>query len=262
MSRLQTDSVFSRSLQKLKAWQVARSLPVASLYWGESGLWSYEQEGAGQRWPDFEQWCAAHPRQQLRIWVGGAWVHNVSVPADMPLADAQAVRAYARLQFVHYFGAAAQAWPLAVWSQGQQRNAVALQEQAGLSLNALTSAALAHGVRILSVRPAWSQALAQAAAADSAWAQAESSGLGLLEGRMLSWLSLARGQLVDVQQRYLDQGDAGELQALLQRLQPASGNSHAPKLLGWGIGSGVPALASISEGPQNAAWLAAGALSQ
>ncbi|WP_273599362.1 hypothetical protein [Roseateles albus] len=256
---MQTDSVFSRFIQKLKAWQVARSLPVASLYWGESGLWSYENARAGQRWPDFEQWCAAHPRQQVRIWVGGAWVHNVSVPADMPLADTQAVRAYARLQFVHYFGAAAQAWPLAVWSQGTQRNAVALQEQAGLSLNALTSAALTHGVRILSVRPAWSHALAQAAATDSVWAQAESSGLGLLEGRMLSWLSLARGKVVDVQQRYLDQGDAPELQSLLQRLQPASGNSHAPKLMGWGGDTTALTLdASIAEGPQSAHWLAAG----
>ncbi|WP_310389763.1 hypothetical protein [Roseateles sp.] len=260
MSRLQTESLLNYLKQKFKAWQRARSLPVISLYWGESGLWSYAQTGAGQRWPDFEQWCAAHPRQQVRIWVGGAWVHNVSVPADMPLADAQAVRAYARLQFVHYFGAAAQAWPLAVWSQGQQRNAVALQEQAGLSLNALTSAAQTQGVRILSVRPAWSHALAQAAATDSAWAQAECSGLGLLEGLCFSWLSLAHGKVVDVQQRYLDQGDAPEVKALLQRLQPAateSGYSHAPKLMGWGGGTAELALA---EGPQTAHWLAAGAL--
>lgn len=229
--------------------------PVLSLYWGESGLWSYEAEGAGRRWPDFEQWCAAHPGQQLRIWVGGAWVHNVSVPADMPLADAQAVRAYARLQFVHYFGAAAQAWPLALWTQGGQRNAVALQEQAGLSLNALTGAARQHGVRILSVRPAWSHALALAAA-DSAWARADSAGLGLLEGHCLSWLSLARGQLVDVQQRYLDPGDATELQALLQRLQPAA----AVKLMGWGSSGGDDKLAELTAGPHSAPWLAAEAL--
>lgn len=251
MSLLQIESRWARWCAKL----MGSKAPVLSLYWGESGLWSYEAAGAGRRWPDFEQWCAAHPRQQVRVWVGGAWVHNVSVPADMPLADAQAVRAYARLQFVHYFGAAAQAWPLALWSQGGQRNAVALQEQAGLSLNALTGAAQTHGVRILSVRPAWSHALALAAAADSGWASAESAGLGLLEGRMLSWLSLARGQLVDVQQRYLDQGDESELQAVLQRLQPAA----AVKLMGWGIGGDK--LAELTAGPHSAPWLAAEALS-
>ena len=248
---------------------------MASLYWGEAGLWSFEPAALdssagpgsrqGQSWPDFESWCAAHPGQQLRIWVGGAWVHNVSVPADMPLADAQAVKAYARLQFVHYFGAAAQDWPLALWQPGRgpaagQRHAVALQEQGGLSLAALSQTAQRHGVRILSLRPAWSHALAIAATLDQAWARAESSGLALLEGRMLSWLRLSQGQLVEVQQRYLDQADSQELQALMQGLQPASGSSHAPKLMGWGPQGSRLNEEGLHDSPQAAHWLASEAL--
>ncbi|MEJ6005727.1 hypothetical protein WG899_09225 [Paucibacter sp. AS339] len=257
--------LLSRWVQRFHAWQRACAMPVASLYWGEAGLWSFNHEGdtiaqaSGRSWPDFESWCAAHPGQQLRIWVGGAWVHNVSVPADMPLADAQAVKAYARLQFVHYFGAAAQDWPLALWQAGSgpaagQRHAVALQEQGGLSLAALSHTARAHRVRILSLRPAWSHALAIAATLDQAWAKAECSGLALLEGRMLSWLRLSKGQLVEVQQRYLDQADGHELQTLMQGLQPDTGSSHAPKLMGWGPqGSRLEAL---HDSPQGAHWLA------
>lgn len=286
MSRLPTEifagapalakqGLLSRLVQRFHAWQSARALPVASLYWGEAGLWSFNpaladsSDSKGQSWPDFESWCAAHPGQQLRIWVGGAWVHNVSVPADMPLADAQAVKAYARLQFVHYFGAAAQDWPLALWQPGSgpaagQRHAVALQEQGGLSLAALSQTAQRYRVRILSLRPAWSHALAIAATLDQAWARAESSGLALLEGRMLSWLSLSKGQLVEVQQRYLDQADSQELQALMQGLQPATGSSHAPKLMGWGP-QGTrwdvsDELGALHDSPQTAHWLASEAL--
>jgi hypothetical protein len=115
-----------------------------------------------------------------------------------------------------------------------------------------------HGVRVLSLRPAWSQALAVAAALDPAWAQASSTALGLLEGRCLTWLSLRAGQLAGVEQRYLDLGDEAELQALLPALQAHGDITEAARMTGWGWPDQVPAAAAavLGCGPASAVWLA------
>ncbi len=260
MSRLQTETgsaaLLTRFFASCRQRLTQRALPAASLYWGEAGLWSFEPaQTAGQGWPDFDSWCAAHPRCSVRLWVGSAWLHHVAVPADMPLADAAALQAYVRLQFVHYFGPVAQTWPLALWQQGDQRSGLALQEQAGLNLAQVHSAAGRYGVRVLSLRPAWSQALAVAAALDPVWACASSTALGLLEGRCLTWLSLRAGQLAGVEQRYLDIGDEAELQALLPGLQAHGEITDAARLTGWGWPDQAPA-AAITCGPASAVWLA------
>ena len=238
--------------------------PLLHLYWSEAGLWSFETPGQpGRAWAGFEAFAAAHAGRRLRLWVGSAWVHSLVVPPDLPLSDTDALERYARLQLAHYFGAGAEHWPLASWQIGAQRGACALQETVGgLSLAAVRESVQAHGLRLLSLRPLWCQALAHASGEDGAWAASQSAALALLEGRLLSCLVISAGQLVDIQQRYLDRCDGGELQSLLDELRPP-GAGHPPRLMGWGQPERPEARAAwpsaLAAGPQHASWLCTGA---
>jgi len=237
----------------------ARRRPVLQLYWSGAGLWSFERRGeAGRAWPDLTAFCSAHRGRRLRLWLGAAWVHSLVIPEDLPLTDEAALDRYARAQLTHYFGAAAQSWPLAGWHLGAQRGVCALQEsEQGPSLAALREQLQSHRLQLLSVRPLWSRALEAASEHDAAWARGDRGALALLEGSQLSWLSVADGRLIDIQQRYLDRCEPAELQALLDELQPTGAPS--PRLIGWRetttqrTDTAWPDL--ITDGPQAAQWL-------
>lgn len=169
-------------------------------------------DAQGQAWPDFAAWCAAHAGARVELLAGPDRMHSLLVPDDLPLADEAALLGYARLQFTHYFGPAAQHWPLAAWERG----ACALTDD----LAALRAAAAAQRVRITSLRPSW--ALAAATDGDAA----------ILDGGMLTWLRRQDGRLVELQQRHADA-------ELLQELKAAR-IVHAKDLLGEPRGNGGP----------------------
>ncbi|MFG6429503.1 PilN domain-containing protein [Roseateles sp. LYH14W] len=152
-------------------------------------------DAQGKTWHDFAAWCAAHAGARVELLAGPRHMHSLLVPEDLPLADEDTLVAYARLQFTHYFGPAAQAWPLAAWARG----ACAL---ADIDLAALQATAAAHRVRITSLRPSWTLA----AATNGDWA--------IVDGDLLTWLRRRDGRLVELQQRHADE-------ALLQELQGA-----------------------------------------
>lgn len=142
-------------------------------------------DAQGQAWPDFAAWCAAHAGARVELLLGAERAHSLLVPADLPLADEAALLGYARLQFTHYFGPAAQQWPLASW----QRCACALADG---DLAALQATAAAQRVRIVSLRPSWTLAPAQDGDAV------------VVDGDMLTWLRRQQGHLADLQQRHVD----------------------------------------------------------
>lgn len=150
-------------------------------------------DASGQAWPDFAAWCAAHAGARAELLVGAERLHSLLVPADLPLADEAALLGYARLQFTHYFGPAAQQWPLAAWDGG----ACALTD------GDLQTTAATHRVRITSLRPSW--ALAPAQDGDTA----------VVDGSMLTWLRRRDGRLVELQQRHIDDELLRELEGAL-----------------------------------------------
>ncbi|MFG6489838.1 PilN domain-containing protein [Roseateles sp. BYS78W] len=150
-------------------------------------------DASGQAWPDFAAWCAAHAGARLALLAGPDRMHSMLVPDDLPLADDDALLGYARLQFTHYFGPAAQTWPLAAWPRG----ACALADG---DLAALRATAAAHRVRITSLRPSWTLL------------PLEDGDCALVDGGMLTWLRRRDGHLVELQQRHADDELLNELQ--------------------------------------------------
>lgn len=173
-------------------------------------------DASGQGWADFAAWCAAHPGARVALLAGPDRMHSLRVPDDLPLADDAALLGYARLQFTHYFGPAAQQWPLAAWPQG----ACALADG---DLATLQATAAAHRVRLMSLRPSW------------ALVPADDGDIALLEGALLTWLRRRDGRLVDLQQRHADDELLQELQGArlvhAKDLLTAPGNTDAPDFI-------------------------------
>ncbi|MBI3347305.1 MAG: PilN domain-containing protein [Burkholderiales bacterium] len=151
-------------------------------------------EAQGQAWPDFAAWCAAHAGARVELLAGPDRMHSLQVPDDLPLADEAALLGYARLQFTHYFGPAAQHWPLAPWDGG----ACALTDADGLAT--LQASAAAQRVRITSLRPSWT--LVAPTDGDTA----------VIDEGMLTWLRWRDGRLAELQQRHVDDELLHELQ--------------------------------------------------
>lgn len=173
-------------------------------------------DAQGETWPDFAAWCAAHAGARVALLAGPDRMHSLLVPDDLPLADDAALLGYARLQFTHYFGPAAQQWPLAAWASG----ACALADG---DLTTLQATATAHRVRLMSLRPSW------------ALAPADDGDTVLLEGGLLTWLRRRDGRLVDLQQRHADDELLQELQGArlvhLKDLLANPGDSDAPDFI-------------------------------
>lgn len=162
--------------------------PVERLLLQAGGL----RDARGRTWPDFAAWCADHAGARVELLAGPARMPCLRLPAELPLHGDDDVLGYARLQFTHYFGAAAQAWPLATWPGG----ACALAEG---DPAALLAEAGRHRVRLLSLRPSWTQAPA-----------ADGETLVLDDG-MLTRVVHHDGRLAELEQRRCDDGLLAEL---------------------------------------------------
>lgn len=169
-------------------------------------------DAQGKTWPDFAAWCAAHAGARVRLLAGPDRMHSLLVPDDLPLADDDALLGYARLQFTHYFGPAAQQWPLAAWPRG----ACAMTDD----LAALKAVAASDRVRIVSLQPSWTLV------------SAEDGDTAVIDGGMLTWLRRRDGRLVELQQRHVDD-------ALLQELHGAR-IAHAKDLLAEPVWQAAP----------------------
>jgi len=110
---------------------------------------------------EFEAWCREHPGTAVELVVSAKALHELVAEPGLPLADLDAVQAYAQQQFAHYFGAAAQRFAIAPWMLGTAASTVAgASALHGLDLAALRAQAQAASVRIAAVRPAWAVWLA------------------------------------------------------------------------------------------------------
>lgn len=143
---------------------------------------------------EFTAWCQAHPGSAVELGVSARALHELLVEPGLPLADLEAVHAYAQQQFAHYFGAAAQRFAIAPWRLGDACGASALQ---GLDVTALQAQARAAGVRIVALRPAWAMWLAALPAS----LRAATGRLVWHEAGVAVVLGLERGRLVALQAR-------------------------------------------------------------
>lgn len=183
--------------------------PTEALLLTASGV----RNAQGQAWPDFAAWCAAHPGARVALRVGAERMHSLLVPSDLPLADEAALLGYVRLQFTHYFGPAAQAWPLAAWARG----ACALAEG---SVAELQAAAAAHRVKLVSLRPSWTLA------------PARDGRFTVRDDQLLTQLRREGGRLVELQQRHADDSGEGESEAVTaQALLAEPGGQPGPDFI-------------------------------
>jgi hypothetical protein len=110
---------------------------------------------------EFADWCREHPGTAVELVVSARALHELVAEPGLPLADLDAVQAYAQQQFAHYFGAAAQRFAVAPWRLGAGAQTTAgASALHGLDLAALRSQADAAQVRLAAVRPAWAVWLA------------------------------------------------------------------------------------------------------
>lgn len=143
---------------------------------------------------EFAAWCRDMPGTAVELIVSARALHELVAEPGLPLADLDAVQAYAQQQFAHYFGAAAQRFAVAPWQLGEAAGASALH---GLDLTALRAQAEAAGVRVAAVRPAWAAWLASLPAATRA-----GSGRAVWhEGPVAVVIQLDRGRVTALQSR-------------------------------------------------------------
>ncbi|MFG6464463.1 hypothetical protein ACG04Q_23030 [Roseateles sp. DXS20W] len=143
---------------------------------------------------EFAAWCRDMPGTAVELIVSARALHELVAEPGLPLADLDAVQAYAQQQFAHYFGAAAQRFAVAPWQLGEAVGASALH---GLDLAALRAQAEAAGVRVAAVRPAWAAWLASLPAATRA-----GSGRAVWhEGSVAVVIQLDRGRVTALQSR-------------------------------------------------------------
>lgn len=143
---------------------------------------------------EFAAWCRDHPGTAVELIVSARALHELVAEPGLPLADLDAVQAYAQQQFAHYFGAEAQRFALAPWQLGDRAGASALH---GLDLAALQALAGTSRVRLAAVRPAWAAWLASLPAATRA-----GSGRAVWhEGEVAVVIQLDQGRVAGLQSR-------------------------------------------------------------
>ncbi|WP_457444172.1 hypothetical protein [Roseateles sp. P5_E4] len=147
---------------------------------------------------EFAAWCRDLPGTAVEVVVSARALHELVTEPGLPLADLDAVQAYAQQQFAHYFGSAAQRFAIAPWKLGETAGASALH---GLDLAALRTQAETANVRLAAVRPAWAAWLASLPAATRA-----GSGRAVWhEGDVSVVIQLDRGRVTGLQSRRVQQ---------------------------------------------------------
>ena len=192
--------------------------------------------GTTATFENFDAWCRVNPNTEARLFVSGHLLHSLIVDPVLRLPDDDAVRNYARQQFVHYHGSHARQWPLAVWSSATYSGACAAHS---VDVDALRATAATHDVHLHSIAPAWSAGLASLTRQVPSLAHAGHSALALVEGSLVTWMIASAGTITSIQQRYLDAPRTGLLTELLGRLDAETGPFAQPAVIvGWGLEDG------------------------
>ena len=246
------------ALHLLNAWRrgISRSLrrargrlPLHTLYLQPQGVLAWNTVdtrpagvGTTSAFDNFDAWCRVNPNSEARLFVSGHLLHSLVADPALRLRDEDAVRNYARQQFVHYHGTHARQWPMAVWSSASYSGACAAHS---IDLDALRATAASHDVHLHSIAPAWSAGLASLTRQVPSLAGPGPSAVALVEGSLVTWLTASAGTITSMQQRYLDAPRTGLLTELLDRLVEETGPfAHPATVVGWGLEDGAipPAL--------------------
>ncbi len=238
-------------------WKLPERPTACTLFVTEGPVWSYAGGTApAEASPGLEPWLAANPGANARIVLSGALTHQlvVSDPA-LPIADAEALLAWARHQFVHYHGSAAQRWPLSVWLSAGQRGASAAH---GIDLDAVLRRAADSGVRVRAVQPWWAVALQAATLAAPTLALADRAELWIVEGQRVTRVGCGQGRVRQIEQHWLS---SASLSALAARLAECEVPSQTTWVLGYGLQPGEHAplvarpLGELQDAHPAPAWL-------
>ena len=240
------------AVQLLNAWRrgIGRSLrrargrlPLHTLYLRPQGVLAWNtvevrptDVRATATFDNFDAWCRVNPNSEARLFVSSHLLHSLVADPALRLRDEDAVRNYARQQFVHYHGTHARQWPMAVWSSASYSGACAAHS---IDLDALRVTAASHDVHLHSIAPAWSAGLASLTRQVLSLAGPGPSAVALVEGSLVTWLIASAGTITSMQQRYLDAPRAGLLSELLDRLVEETGPfAHPATVVGWGLEDG------------------------
>jgi hypothetical protein len=223
------------------------------LFARRDGVWSWAAPQARNdaaslptRHDRVDDWMVRHPGQRMRLLLSSELLHQFCLPDDSPsLHDEIALADHARQRLVHYHGSDAQRWPLAVWQAHGQSGACALH---GLDLEELKALARRHDVRLAAVGPWWAAALGTAAHRHPRLGQADQAGLLLAEGRRMTGLRIARGRVVEVGMRYLDEATLSSARAAAAEWLADGGTPDGPVLL-TGYGLSVVGATAVPDGP-------------
>jgi len=206
----------------------------------------------------FSDWCDGHAGEATEIIVSTRLTHELVCEPGLPLHDEAALQAYARQLFGHYYGAAAQRWPLATWATAEQRGATALH---GLDWPALRQSAAAVDIELRRVRPAWAPLVQRLAVEEPDWLRAPQAALAWVEGGLLSWLQLRDGQLQGLRQLRLAEPTQAALGETLAELRSA----ESVLVAGYGLDAvttpvwpGVRVITPLDAPQPELTWFASG----
>ncbi len=204
--------------------------------------WSAEHQAADpEEAASAAAWFGSHRGAAVRVVLSSTLTRQIVADPALPLDDPALLSAWARQQFATYHGAAAQGWPVAPWLLAGQRGVCALPQ---FDLSALRREAAEGGVRLRSVEPWWSVALAAASAQVALLEQASAFSLGLVEGSLLTVLTCDGGRVASVVQRRLGSASSDALvgvlaESLLDTSVDATSDRHVC-VLGFGLADSGP----------------------
>jgi hypothetical protein len=186
--------------------------------------------------------AAGRPGQALELVASEHLLQHLVCEPGLPLADEAALQGYARQLFSHYFGAAAQRWPLAGWRVGGTAGASGLQ---GLDLAVLRQGLDAQQIALRGLRPAWAALLQRLAVEQPDWLRAPQAALAWVEGGLLTWLRLQAGEVQELRHLRL----AGpSVAALLEALAELKRDGESVLLQGYGLDAAqMPALPGLRQ---------------
>lgn len=207
-----------------------RARPLVAFAHAEGVCVFADPGGPAARHAAGTDWVADYRGADLKILLSGSVTHHILLtdPA-LPLHDVESLRTWARHQFVHYHGAAAQGWTLAAWANGVQRGASAAH---GVDLDALSRACTSAGVRLRAAHPWWAVALQSAAAADAAIATEPHAELWLAEGTHATRIVSRAGRVEAIGQHWLAEASGA---ALADLVAMRAEKSTPVRVLGYGL---------------------------
>lgn len=210
---------------------------MRTLFLRADAAWSYGRgEATARRFAPASEWLAAHAGGNVRLVLSGTLTHQiVATDPALPIEDDAGLLAWARQQFVHYHGPAAERWPLAGWLLGSQRGASAAH---GIDLDALLRGAREQQLRLRAVQPWWAVALQVAASNAPTLALAAHAELWLVEGIHLTRVVCASGRVDRIEQHWLERPDGHALAARLVESQADGATTRW--VLGYGLATEGP----------------------